>query len=89
MPLLASQSFQRRYSNTPQPTPGTGQEKDKETADASDATGEMHYGARAYSPRQMRFVQNDPPVWNLPELHYSYVKNRPISVGRAALNQAA
>jgi hypothetical protein len=40
----------------------------------------MHYRARAYSPRQMRFVQNDPPVGNRPALHYAYVRNRPVEL---------
>jgi len=60
----------------------TGQERDKETASPSggfDTTGEMHYRARAYSPRQMRFLQNDPPVERRPEAHYAYVSNNPVS----------
>ena len=39
----------------------------------------MHYRARAYSPRQMRFLQNDPPVGNRAEQHYAYVANNPVS----------
>jgi len=58
----------------------TGQERDRETASNADATGEMHYRARGYSPRQMRFLQNDPPVGNRAEQHYAYVANNPISL---------
>jgi RHS repeat-associated protein len=61
----------------PEPAPGTGQEKDKETATLSDPTGEMHYRARAYSPRQMRFVQNDPPTLRRARHQYLYVDNAP------------
>jgi RHS repeat-associated protein len=61
----------------------TGQEKDKETASLSDPTGEMHYRARAYSPRQMRFVQLDPPIDRRAN-HYSYVSNRPVSITDAS-----
>jgi len=56
----------------------TGQEKDKETATASDPTGEMHYRARAYSPRQMRFVQMDPSGGNGDEQQYAYATNGPV-----------
>jgi len=40
----------------------------------------MHYRARAYSPRQMRFLQNDPPVGRRAEHQYAYVGNNPVSV---------
>jgi len=39
----------------------------------------MHYRARAYSPRQMRFLQNDPPVGRRAEHQYAYVSNNPVS----------
>jgi len=71
--------FEKSQSEFPQPTLGTGQEKDKETATTSDATGEMHYRARAYSPRQMRFVQNDPPVIRRAEAHYAYLQDAPTN----------
>ena len=67
----------RSQSEFSQPSLGTGQEKDKETATASDATGEMHYRARAYSPRQMRFVQMDPPVHRRAANHYAYAAGLP------------
>jgi RHS repeat-associated protein len=57
----------------------TGQEKDAETASTANPTGEMHYRARAYSPRQMRFLQVDPPLAQRAADHYTYVKNRPVS----------
>jgi len=56
----------------------TGQERDRETASNADATGEMHYRARGYSPRQMRFLQNDPPPDRRAEFHYAYVQNNPV-----------
>jgi RHS repeat-associated protein len=57
----------------------TGQEKDAETASTANPTGEMHYRARAYSPRQIRFLQNDPPVSQRGEHHYVFVVNAPVS----------
>jgi RHS repeat-associated protein len=57
----------------------TGQEKDGETASTANPTGEMHYRARAYSPRQMRFLQNDPPVGRRAEAHHAYAAGRPVS----------
>ena len=38
----------------------------------------MHYRARAYSPRQMRFVQMDPRIDRRHEHHYRYSSGRPI-----------
>ncbi len=39
----------------------------------------MHYRARGYSPRQMRFLQNDPPFARRAEHQYRYANNNPVS----------
>jgi len=48
----------------------------------------MHYRARGYSPRQMRFLQNDPLTSLRAADHYAYCVGNPVSRSDAAGTQS-